>query len=137
METKKFNLEKYPVHLGLGAVVVRQPEFNGVQWYAEYGQRTEADGSEGRLVTMHRFSAPWDTWEMHPQGDELVVCIHGRMTLIQEVDGQEVREQLQAGEAIINPRGVWHTADVDGEAAAFFITAGAGTEVRERQTKTS
>jgi quercetin dioxygenase-like cupin family protein len=136
MDTKKFSLEKNSVHLGLGATVVTQPEFNGMQWYEEYGKRTEADGIEGRLVSLHRFSTPWSTWEMHPQGEELVVCIHGRMTLIQEVDGQEVRVELQAGEAIINPRGVWHTADVEAEAAALFVTAGVGTQIRPRNMPT-
>lgn len=36
------------------------------------------------------------------------------------------------GEYAINPPGVWHTADVEGEATALFITAGLGTEARAR-----
>ena len=39
---------------------------------------------------------------------------------------------LRAGEYAINPRGVWHTADVAGHATAVFITAGQGTEHRPR-----
>ena len=39
---------------------------------------------------------------------------------------------LDAGQAIVNPPGVWHTADVDGEATALFVTAGLGTEIRPR-----
>jgi hypothetical protein len=39
---------------------------------------------------------------------------------------------LEAGEATINPPGVWHTGWVDGHASAFFVTAGVGTEIRGR-----
>jgi hypothetical protein len=39
---------------------------------------------------------------------------------------------LERGQAIVNPPGVWHTADVDGRATALFVTAGLGTEVRMR-----
>jgi hypothetical protein len=50
----------------------------------------------------------------------------------QEIGGSEIRVTLNAGEYVINDPGVWHTADVDGEAAALSITAGEGTEHRGR-----
>jgi uncharacterized cupin superfamily protein len=129
----KFDLAKFPVHLGLGATVAVQEEFDGaIEWYERYGERTAGDGREGRLVSLHTFRSPWDSWEMHPVGDELVVCVAGNIELIQEVDGVMRRVALGAGEAVVNPPGVWHTADVAEEATALFITAGAGTEVRPR-----
>jgi len=128
-----FDLARFPVHLGKGATVVVQDEFTGdLGWYERYGARTAADGAEGRLVSLNTFRAPWDSWEMHPAGEELVVCVGGRIELIQEVDGTERRVALNLGEAVINPPGVWHTADIDDEATALFITAGEGTEVRQR-----
>ncbi len=128
-----FRLSAFPAHLGLGATVVQQDRFTGeVDWYAGYGQRNASDGEEGRLVSLHTFSAPWDTWEMHPRGEELVVCVSGAITLHQEIDGSVVQATLQPGEAIINPRGVWHTADVSEPSTALFITAGVGTEMRAR-----
>jgi quercetin dioxygenase-like cupin family protein len=128
-----FRLADIPVHLGLGAKVIPLAPFTGTpDWYQTYAEQTAADGSEGRLVTMHTFAEPWDSWEMHPSGEELVVCIEGTITLFQEV-GDEVRSlTLHSGEAIINPPGVWHTADVTGIATALFITAGMGTEGRPR-----
>jgi quercetin dioxygenase-like cupin family protein len=70
---------------------------------------------------------------MHPVGDEVVVCTSGQMTLIQEFpDGTTTSVTIGAGEYVINPPGVWHTADIDGEATALFITAGLGTEQRAR-----
>jgi mannose-6-phosphate isomerase-like protein (cupin superfamily) len=125
-------LSTHPVHLGLGARVVAQPAFTGMTWYQACGERTASDGAEGRLVALHTFDKPWDSWEMHPHGEELVVCLSGTLPLIQEVDGEEVSTRLEVGEAAINPAGVWHTADVERTATALFITAGMGTEGRPR-----
>jgi quercetin dioxygenase-like cupin family protein len=69
---------------------------------------------------------------MHPKGAELVACVEGTITLHQEIDGEVHLAKLAAGQAIINPPGVWHTADVDGQASALFVTAGVGTEIRPR-----
>jgi quercetin dioxygenase-like cupin family protein len=125
-------LAEFPVHLGLGATVESEPKFTGEDWYDDYVTRHEADGSEGRLVSMFAFDRPWDMWEMHPNGQELVVCVDGQMTLIQQIDGNEVSTTLGKGEYAINPAGVWHTADVAGSATALFITAGLGTSHRPR-----
>jgi mannose-6-phosphate isomerase-like protein (cupin superfamily) len=81
---------------------------------------------------MHRFHESWDSWEMHPNGDELVLSVEGEMTLHQEIDGAQHTVPLRAGEAVINPPGAWHTADIDQPATAVFITAGVGTENRAR-----
>ncbi|MEO6389154.1 MAG: cupin [Croceibacterium sp.] len=129
-------LETHPIHLGLGATAVAQPEFprdeRAMQWYMDYGSRHAADGTEGRLVSCFRFTEDWPGWEMHPAGDEVVVCIEGAMTLIQEIGGEHVRTALAAGEYAINTAGTWHTADIEGEAVGFFVTAGVGTENRPR-----
>ena len=128
-----FSLESQPIHLGLGALATAQPAFTGMAWYESYAARTAADGIEGRLVSMHRFTHSWDSWEMHPVGEEVVLCTEGSITLIQEFqDGRLDSVTLQAGEYAINPPGVWHTADLSGAACALFITAGTGTEARAR-----
>ncbi|TKD51889.1 cupin [Sphingomonas baiyangensis] len=121
------------VHLGLGATAEAQPAFDGMAWYEGYAARTANDGAEGRLVSLYRFDANWTMWEMHPAGEELVVCVGGAMTLHQEhADGTVATLRLGMGDYAINPRGVWHTADVEEEATALFVTAGAGTEHRAR-----
>ena len=61
---------------------------------------------------MHTFDEPWDAWEMHPKGHEVVICTAGKITLIQEIDGKTVRTTLTPGQYAINAPGVWHTADV-------------------------
>lgn len=127
------DLARFPVHLGLGASAVPQPDFSGMEWYAEYGARHGTDGAEGRLVSLHAFSESWTSWEMHPVGAEVVLCMAGEIRLIQEQpDGGTESVTLNAGEYAINPPGVWHTADVAEQATALFITAGLGTEHRPR-----
>jgi mannose-6-phosphate isomerase-like protein (cupin superfamily) len=133
MAEQPFDLSRFPVHLGSGASVQHLPEFDGSPgWYERYGAAHEADGADGRLVSLHTFDAPWDSWEVHPHGEELVACTSGRITLHQEIDGEVRTAVLETGGAIVNPAGVWHTADVEGTATALFITAGLGTQVRPR-----
>ena len=121
------------LHLGSGATAVPQPPFTGSDWYMDYAGRTAADGADGRLVSQFTFDGDWDSWEMHPHGEEVVVCTAGAMTLHQEMaDGTTATVRLVAGEFAVNPRGCWHTADIDGSATALFITAGLATEGRPR-----
>lgn len=103
-----------------------------MDWYVDYAARTESDGVEGRLVSMYTFDESWDVWEMHPEGDEVVLVLDGTMTLHQELDGERTTLTLEAGEYAVNPPGAWHTADVDSPARVLFITAGMGTQHRAR-----
>lgn len=122
-----------PLHLGLGATAVVQPPFSGMDWYAGYGERHGADGAEGRLVSHYRFTEDWDSWEMHPAGDEVVLCLEGSIVVHQQMaDGTEATVTLGPGDYAINPPGCWHTADIAGAATCLFITAGLGTEHRPR-----
>lgn len=126
-------LDRNPIHLGRGATAIPQPDFTGgMAWYMAYGERHGGDGTDGRLLSMHTFEEPWDSWEMHPSGAEVVVVTAGELTLIQELDGAERRIRLSAGEYAINPPGVWHTADADAPVTALFVTTGDGTENRPR-----
>jgi hypothetical protein len=126
-------LEERFIHLGLGAKAVEEPPFAGMEWYEGYGARHAADGAEGRLVSQYAFTEDWTSWEMHPAGDEVVICTAGAMVLVQEhPDGRVTQTPLAAGEYAINPPGIWHTADVAMSATAIFITAGEGTQHRAR-----
>ncbi|MGZ4691924.1 MAG: cupin domain-containing protein [Acidimicrobiia bacterium] len=133
MSDAVFDMTQFPVHLGLGARVVQLEQFDGtMEWYQRYVEAHAADGIEGRLVTMHSFAESWDSWEVHPKGDELVLCIAGSAVLHQEIGGDVHTVEIHAGEAVINPPGAWHTADVTGPCTCIFITAGQGTEHRPR-----
>ena len=127
-------LSMHPIHLARGAKAAVEPAFTGnSEWYEAYGARHAADGVEGRLVSLFTFNEPWATWEMHPNGHEVVLCISGTMVLHQEnPDGARSQVTLEPGQYAINAPGVWHTADVSGTATGVFITAGAGTQIRPR-----
>lgn len=127
-----WSLADFPAHLGGNASITVQPRFAGDDWFEAYGERHAADGKEGRLVTLFTFSESWTHWEMHPHGSELVLVTQGQLILLQEEQSQIHRTQLRAGQYAINPPGIWHTADTDGPVTALFITAGMGTEHRER-----
>jgi hypothetical protein len=131
--TDAFDLSTVHAHLGLGARVDVMDDFEWTPEYLEaYTARTESDGAEGRLVMMAQQDASWDSWERHPAGEELVILVSGRVDLLQEIDGEHHVVALTAGMAVVNPAGVWHTADVHEPGAAVFITPGRGTEHRPR-----
>ena len=127
-------IDQRPIHLGLGATAEVEPQFtNSMDWYVAYVDRHRADGADGRLVSQFTFEKPWDMWEMHPAGSEVVLCTAGRITLYQEhADRTRDRVSIGPGEYAINAPGTWHTAEIQGSATAIFITAGLGTQHRPR-----
>jgi hypothetical protein len=89
------SLYEFPIHLGLGATAVAEPQFTGFEWYEAYGDRHADDLDEGRLVSLFRFEESWTSWEMHPEGEEVVCCLQGHMTLHQELpDGSKQTYEL-------------------------------------------
>jgi mannose-6-phosphate isomerase-like protein (cupin superfamily) len=102
------------------------------EFLENYEAQTGADGDDGRLVVVSAQERSWDSWERHPAGDEVVVQLAGRVVVIQDTSDGEHRLELGPREGLINPRGVWHTADVLEPGDALFITPGRGTEHRPR-----
>jgi mannose-6-phosphate isomerase-like protein (cupin superfamily) len=118
------------VHLDHGTRALPVLAFN--HDYDAYIAKFCAPGAPGRLVTLATSEADWPVWEVHPEGDELVVVISGRARFIQDFDGEHTRMELGPGEAVLNPAGVPHTADVLAPFTALYITPGPGTEHRPR-----
>lgn len=128
-----FDLSTTYVHLGLGSRAIPIADFEWSEAFlARYAAEHGADGAEGRLVMIGSGESSWTSWERHPAGEELVVVISGRMTLVQEFDAVEHRLDLADGEAAINPPNVWHTVDITEACRTLFITPGQGTEHRPR-----
>lgn len=46
--------------------------------------------------------------EIHPQADELLLVVSGALDVVLEGDDAERTVPLEAGQAAIVPRGVWH-----------------------------
>jgi mannose-6-phosphate isomerase-like protein (cupin superfamily) len=133
MTEQGFDLDKTYVHLGSGSIAVPLPDFRwDAAYLKQYTSRFAADGEEGRLVCLIPQSDTWTSWERHPAGEELVVLLSGRADVILELPDGQQRVELRPGQAMINPKNVWHTSDVHEPGNALFITPGAGTEHKAR-----
>jgi mannose-6-phosphate isomerase-like protein (cupin superfamily) len=86
--------------------------------------------SEGRLVAAFHFTEDWDSWEMHPAGDEIVYLLSGAIDLVLDHGNGARIVELRNRAASIIPRGAWHRAIVKQPSDALFITRGAGTTHR-------
>jgi mannose-6-phosphate isomerase-like protein (cupin superfamily) len=86
-----------------------------------------------KLISHFTFNKDWETWEMHPAGEEFVCLLSGQVDLILEQDGVENTVQLStSGSYVLVPRGTWHTARVHTPSSMLFITPGEGTQNRAR-----
>ena len=82
------------------------------------------------LASMFPMTADWPNWERHPAGDEVLILLEGRVELVFDREGVETRRPFEAGQTVIVPAGVWHTAKVLEPGRMLGLTCGAGTEHR-------
>jgi hypothetical protein len=135
MPDDAFDLATTYVHLGLGATAVELPGFSwNPQSVMGYLKRFASDRAEGRLVGIVPAKHSWSRWERHLEGEELVLQLTGSSDVVQDLDGEYRTIHLTPGQAMINPRGVWHTSDVHEPGQTLFIAAGRRTEYRPRVT---
>ncbi len=99
-------------------------------FYAELNQ--EFNGSRQHvLVSRFSFSEAWETWECHPEGDEIVIMESGDTDLVLWRDGKEELVRVsEPGAFVVVPKGVWHTARPHMPTTMVFVTPGEGTENR-------
>jgi homogentisate 1,2-dioxygenase len=77
-------------------------------------------------------SNPPHRGELHPDGDELLYLVSGRIDVILEDGGDEdhIGDErvvpVRAGEAVIVPKGVWHRVEVREPSRLVHITPGPG-----------
>ncbi len=129
-QTSPFSFDDAVLHLAADTTtVVREWSWDQID---VYDSEVAGPGDGGRLVCTFHQGETWSTWERHPAGEELVMLLSGRVDLIQEIDGEHRRVELHPGMAVVNPPGVWHTADVHEPGMGLFITPGRGTEHKPR-----
>lgn len=85
---------------------------------------------KGWLVSEFSFTEDWQSWEMHPHGDEIVYLLSGALDLLLERGGKVDTIALSGSGAVVVPRGVWHTAKVRQPSRMLHLTRGEGTEHR-------
>ena len=85
----------------------------------------------GRLVGASRLSGDLDHWEMHTEGDEVLLRQSGDFdVVIEECGGRRVVELRASTATCLVPRGAWHTIRVREPGVLIFATAGQGTQRR-------
>ncbi|MFI9046949.1 cupin [Streptomyces sp. NPDC053427] len=76
-----------------------------------------------------------DHWEMHPEAEEAVCCLTGGVRLYLRPTGPGGAQdmvRLQAGTAVIVPRGRWHRLELDAPSDLMSITLRQGTRLEKR-----
>lgn len=113
-------------HLAAPSRVVPVPGF--AHDYERYLAAHCTPADAGRLVAVYESKTDWPSWECHPAGDELVVVLSGRARFFQQLPGGDERSvELGPFEALVNPAGVPHTADVLEPFTALYVTPCPGT----------
>lgn len=85
----------------------------------------------GLVLTLHEVNTPQDVhypaWEMHPEGDELLICAFGSLAVEFRNEGIERTAPLPLRSAFIVPVGVWHRLIVHEPSVLIAITPGHNT----------
>lgn len=100
------------------------------------GSGSELDG--WRVTAFHAKTGAdvhADHWEVHPEAEEIVSCLIGkiRLHLRPERAGQEEEViRLMAGTATIVPRGRWHRIELDVPSNIMAVTLPRGSRLEKR-----
>lgn len=131
------DLSKTPVHIpsttadAKSYTALNNFHFDGPS-FGKYIEEHCSDDNPGRLVMVETSPTDWPSWERHTEGDELVIVTAGKGTFYQQQDDEVISTPFSAGDALLNPQGVWHTADVTEPMTAVYITPCPGTEHKPR-----
>jgi len=73
---------------------------------------------------------PPHSGEMHPDGDELLYLVSGRVRVLLELEEGHCDVELGPDQALVVPRGVWHLVHLIEPGQLVHITPGPGGEHR-------
>jgi mannose-6-phosphate isomerase-like protein (cupin superfamily) len=73
---------------------------------------------------------PVNNGEMHPDADELLYLISGRIRVRLELEGGDREAEVGPGQALAVPRGTWHRIIVDEPGQLINVTPGPGGQGR-------
>lgn len=130
-----FDLSGTYVHLEDGGVAL-PVEVTETFWQELMTGEARSDGvariaaGDGWLVTANRFERDTPMWEMHPEGDELLLMLSGALDVVFDGADGERAVELRAGSACRVPRGTWHRLVVREPGLMLGVTRGKGTQHR-------
>jgi len=92
---------------------------------------TNPDLRDGLVLTLHEVNTQRDVhypaWEMHPEGDELLILSSGSLAVEFRKEGIERTASLPSRSAFIVPAGLWHRLIVSEPSVLIAITPGHNT----------
>ena len=65
--------------------------------------------------------------EMHPDGDETLYLISGRVNVV-FLDSNEDDIEMSPGDGLVVPRGMWHRVDIIEPSRIVYVTPGPNNE---------
>lgn len=86
----------------------------------------------GWLLTANDLIEDMRHWEMHPDGNEVLVVLDGAMDVVVEEPAGDRTFTVGRGEACVVPQGAWHRQVVRERGRILAITFGRGTQHRPR-----
>lgn len=118
-ETEKFDQDKH--------VVAIKRDMSAETMPAQPDPAIPVDGYSFGVATMTE-NSPHDG-EMHPDGDEVLYLVSGRVGVTLETDPVQELEMLP-GDGLIVPKGVWHRVDILEPSQIVYLTPGPNGEYR-------
>ena len=126
------DLTQSPIHIGRDSTFALTGfSYDGPSFEAYVDKHTSPE-EPGLLMMIETSPGDWGTWERHPEGFEIVHILEGSGTFYQENEAGDVAIPFGPGSTLINPPGVWHTADVSETMKAIYITPCPGTDHKPR-----
>ncbi len=116
-------------YVSLGADGAIQAFEGGDAFWNLAGEKLDEIG-QNWLITEFDFVEDWNTWEMHPNGEEIVYLLSGAMDLTLDKEGDLQTLELRSKGLVIIPRNTWHTAKVLEPSKMLVITFGKDTQVK-------
>jgi mannose-6-phosphate isomerase-like protein (cupin superfamily) len=121
-------MSRSPFDLSVGSVGLLRDGSSDVVTTRAPGPPRRVDGWIVGAPVMTR-NAPHNG-EMHPDGDELLYLISGRVDVILEEDGEQRTVPVKPGQAFVVPKGVWHRVMILEPSQLVHVTPGPGGEHR-------
>lgn len=118
-----------PTALGLADQCIDLADNGTMRPYAKTAELFRNDNqalTDGRVLALHRVSHARDvhypTWEMHPEGDELLMLASGSLAVEFRDSAGAPAAELRPLSAIIVPAGTWHRLIVHEPLVLIAIT---------------
>lgn len=123
------DLSRTFVHLTSGG------DAEAVELTPAFWRESSASASYHRLVGTFDFASSEDLHsslqEMHPEGDELLFVVSGAIDVHLAEPGSERTIPLEAGQAAVVPRGVWHRLVMRRPGKLLFVNCRTGMQTRK------